>query len=168
MWANSSNNLLLCMKNESNSCLVVSDSLRPYELWPARLLCPWNFPGNNTGVDCHSFLQGIFLTQGLNLDLLHCKQIPYCMSHQESENCSVVSNSLCPMDYTVYGILLARILEWVAKPFSSGSSQPRDRTRVSCIAGGFFTNWATREAQESPTFMYKCILLVLFLWRTLD
>ena len=51
-----------------------------------------------------------------------------------------------PMDYTVYGILQARILEWVAYPFSRRSSQPRDRTRVSCIAGGFFTNWATWEA----------------------
>ena len=50
------------------------------------------------------------------------------------------------LSYTVHGILQARILEWVACPFSSGSSQPRNRTRVSCIAGGFFTNWATREA----------------------
>ena len=49
--------------------------------------------------------------------------------------------TLCdPMDYTVHGILQARILEWVAFPFSRGSSQPRDRTQVSCIAGGFFTN----------------------------
>ena len=42
----------------------------------------------------------------------------------------------------------SRILEWVAYPFSSRSSQPRNRTRVSCIAGGFFTNWAIREAQS--------------------
>ena len=49
--------------------------------------------------------------------------------------------TLCnPMDYTIHGILQARILEWVAFPFSSGSSRPRDRTGVSCIAGGFFTN----------------------------
>ena len=52
------------------------------------------------------------------------------------------------MDYTVRGILQARILEWVAFPFSRGSSQPRDQTQVSRIAGGFFTSWATREAQE--------------------
>ena len=49
--------------------------------------------------------------------------------------------TLCdPMDYTVHGILQTRILEWVAFPFSRGSSQPRDRTQVSCIAGGFFTS----------------------------
>ena len=53
-----------------------------------------------------------------------------------------------PVDYTVHGILQARILEWVAFPFSRGSSQPRDQTQVSRIAGGFFTSWATREAQE--------------------
>ena len=50
------------------------------------------------------------------------------------------------MDYTVHGILQARILEWVAFPFSRGSFQHRDRTQVSCIAGGFFTNWTIREA----------------------
>ena len=52
------------------------------------------------------------------------------------------------MDYTVHGILQARILEWEAFPFSKGSSQSRDQTQVSHIAGGFFTSWATREAQE--------------------
>ena len=45
-----------------------------------------------------------------------------------------------PMDYTVHGILQARILEWVDFSFSRGSSQSRDRTQVSCIAGGFFTS----------------------------
>jgi len=53
-----------------------------------------------------------------------------------------------PRDYTVHGILQARILEWVAVPFSRGSSQPRDRSQVSHIVGRFFTSWATREAQE--------------------
>ena len=48
----------------------------------------------------------------------------------------------------VHGILQARILEWVAFPFSRGSSQSRDRTQVSHIAGGFFKSWATRKIQE--------------------
>ena len=55
-----------------------------------------------------------------------------------------------PMDYTVHGILQARILEWVAFPFSSESFQPRDQAQVSCIAGGFFTSWATRKATHIP------------------
>ena len=52
-----------------------------------------------------------------------------------AQSCLTVCN---PMDYTIHGILQARILEWVAFAFSRGSSQPRDRTQVSCIAGGFF------------------------------
>ena len=52
--------------------------------------------------------------------------------------------TLCdPMDYTVHGILQAGILEWVAFPFSRGSSQPRDRTQVSHISGRLFTSGAT-------------------------
>ena len=53
-----------------------------------------------------------------------------------------------PMDYTVHGILQARILEWVAFLFSRGTSQPRDRIQVSHIAGAFFTRWGPREDQE--------------------
>ena len=61
----------------------------------------------------------------------------------ESESRSVMSDSL-----QLHGILQARILEWVAFPFSRGFSQPRDWTQVSHIAAGFFTRWATREAQK--------------------
>ena len=54
--------------------------------------------------------------------------------------------TLCdPMDYTIGGILQARILEWVAFPFSRGSSRHRNRTGVSCIAGRFFANWGIKE-----------------------
>ena len=66
------------------SCSVVSDSLQPHRLQPARLPCPWNSPGKNTGVGCHFLLQGIFLTQGLNLGLPHCGQILYHLSQPSS------------------------------------------------------------------------------------
>ena len=57
--------------------------------------------------------------------------------------------TLCdPMDCIVYEILQVRVLEWVAFLFSRGSSQPKDQTQASCIAGRFFTSWAIREAQE--------------------
>ena len=88
------------------------------------LYSPWNSPGQNTGVGSLSLLQGIFPTQGLNPGLPHCWWILYQLSHKGSP----------------------RILEWVAYPFSRGSPQPRNWTRVSCITGGFFTNWAMREA----------------------
>ena len=74
---------------------VVSDSLQPRGLWPARLLCPWDSPGKSTAVGCPALLQGIFPTQGSNQGLLYCRQILYCLSHQGSP----------------------RILEWVACSF---------------------------------------------------
>ena len=58
---------------------VVSDYLRPQGLGADRLLCPWNFPGKNTRVGCHFLLQGIFLTQGLNLYLL-------CLLHWQADS----------------------------------------------------------------------------------
>ena len=64
----------------------VSDSLQPHGLWPARLLCPWDSPGKNTGVCCHFLLQGIFPIQGSNLGLLYCNRILYCLSHQGSSS----------------------------------------------------------------------------------
>ena len=72
------------------------------------------------------------------------------------------------------GILQAIILEWVAMPSSRGSSQPRNQTGISCMAGGLFTVWATREATHTHTYthytyihiyMHKCIythMCVLF------
>ena len=60
--------------------------------WPTRLLCPWNSPDKNTGVSCHSLLQGIFQTQGLNSGLLHFKRILYHLSHQESPKMLLVTN----------------------------------------------------------------------------
>ena len=60
---------------------VMSDSLRPLGLFPARLLCAWDSPGKNTGVGCHSLLQGIFPTQGSNQCLLHCRQMLYYLNY---------------------------------------------------------------------------------------
>ena len=62
--------------------------------------------------------------------------------------CPDVSDSLWPRGSSVHGILHSRILEWIAISFSRGSSQTRDQTRVSCIAGRRFNFWATREAQS--------------------
>ena len=65
------------------SCSVMSDFLQPHERH-ARLLCLCDFPGKNTGEGSHSLLQGLLSTQGLNMCLLHCRQILYHLSHQES------------------------------------------------------------------------------------
>ena len=62
----------------------MSDSVTPWTVACARLLCPWNFPGQNTGVGCHFLLQRVFLTQISNLGFAHCRQILYHLSHQGS------------------------------------------------------------------------------------
>ena len=104
----------------SESCSVMFESL-----WPHGLYGPWNSPDQNTGL-------GISRGSSQPRDrtevwgLLHCRQILYQLSHKGSP----------------------RILEWVAYPFSSGSSWSRYWTRVSCSAGRFFTNWAIREAHS--------------------
>ena len=71
--------------------------------------------------------------------------------------------TLChPMDYIVHGILQARILEWVAFPFSRGSSQPRNQIQVSPIACRFFTSWATSKAPNGRESAYNATDLGLF------
>ena len=89
-------------------------------------------PGKNTGVGCQALLQRIFPNQGSNPGLPHCRQILYHLSHQGSP----------------------KILERVAYPFSRGSSRSRNWTGISCIAGRFFTSWATREIPEHGIFSY--------------
>ena len=81
------------------SCSVVSDSLQDHGLQPARLLCPWN-SGKNTGLGSHSLLQGIFLTQGLNLGLLNCKQIQRVKVNIKKKKMISMSPDSCIFPYT--------------------------------------------------------------------
>ena len=105
------------------------------------LYSPWNSPVQNTGVGSLSLLQGIFPTQGLNPGLLHCRWILYQLSHKGSP----------------------RILEWVAYLFSNGSSWPRSWIRVSCIAGGFFINWAISESEVAqPCRLFATLWTVTY------
>ena len=112
---------------------VVSDSLWPPWTVAHQALLFMKSPGQNTGVGCHSLLHGIFLTQGLNPGLLHCRQTLYLLSHKGSPNpfllllllsrfsrvrlCDPKDSS--PPGSPVPGILQARTLEWVAISFSS-------------------------------------------------
>ena len=120
----------------SESRSVMSNFLRLHGLYNS-----WNSLGQNTGMGSLSLLQGIFPTQGSNPGLPHCRQILYQLSYQGS----------------------LRILEWVAYPFSSGSSWPRDWTEVSCIADRFFASWATREAPYWLNY-YCFVLFDCFSW----
>ena len=113
-------------RKESRS--VVSHSLQPH-----RLHSPWNSPGWNTWVGSLSLLQQIFLTQGSNPGLLHCRWILYQLSYNGNP----------------------RILEWIAIPFSRRSSQLRDWTQVSHIAGRFFSSWVIRKTQERVAYPFS-------------
>ena len=149
----------------------MSDSLRPMDyMKPSRLLCPWGFsrqeywsgsscppsgdlpnPGikpwsptlqadslpselprkpKNTGMGSLFLLHGIFPTQESNQGLLHCRWILYHLSQQGSP----------------------RILEWVAYPFSNGTSQSRNELGVSCITGGFFYQLSYLRSHLSEWF----------------
>ena len=118
----------------------------PCGLWPARLLCPWDFPGQNTGVGCHFLLQRIFLAQGSNPGLPHSRQTIYHLSYQGRpvsfpltidvyqimfctlkvkvkvvQSCLTLCNPIdsSPPGSPTPGILQARMLEWVAISFSN-------------------------------------------------
>ena len=81
-------NMFLCVC--AKSLQLCPTLLPPYELWPARLLYPWDSPGKNTGVGCHALLQGIFSTQGLNWHL-------FCLLNQQAGSLPLMppGNFLC-------------------------------------------------------------------------
>ena len=83
------------------------------------------------------------------------------------QSCPTLCDSMdrSPSDYSVHGIFQARVLEWITIPFSKASSQPRDRTQVSCAAGRFFTIWATKETQSESVWLEKRGWSLEVLWR---
>ena len=111
--------VVLCLVAQSCSTLC-----NPMDCSPPGSSVHEDSPGKNTRWDCHALLQRIFLTQGSNPGLPQCRQILYHLSPQWGP----------------------RILEWVAYPFFRETCWTRNPTGVPCIAGGFFTLWATWEA----------------------
>ena len=99
-----------------------SESRSADSLWHHGLYSLWNSPGQNIGIGSFPLLQGIFPTQGSNPGLPHCWRILYQLSHKGSP----------------------------AYPFSRGSPRPRNWTRISCTARGFFPNWAIRDPCYLP------------------
>ena len=116
-WGTAHSNAHLCKVHSSGKRRWWSESRSVLSFRPHGLYSPWNSSAQNTRVGSCSLLQGIVPTQGSNSGLLNCRHILYELCHKRSP----------------------RILEWVAYPFSRGSSRPRNQTGVSCIAGGFFT-----------------------------
>ena len=101
----------ISVKNLSNQCVhvcsvasVMFNFLQPHGLQPIRLLCPWNFLGQNTGVGCHFFLQGIFLPQQLNPYLLHWQAGSLLLSHQGRFNAYYKTLNIAPC--AIYQVLV--------------------------------------------------------------
>ena len=107
------------------ACSVVSDSLWPHGLQPARLLCPWNFPGKSTGVNCHFLLQCMKVKSESEISQL-------CPTLSDPMHCSLPSSSM-------HGIFQARVLEWVAIAFS-GRAHGRHPINI-CWMGWLLTKY---------------------------
>ena len=130
---------------------VVSDSLRPRGLQPTRLLCPWDFPGKNTGAGCHFLLQGIFPTQESNPGLLHCRQtqayvsacVCYIKSMYSLANMSKGALLLPPSDVYVRSFLY---LLYFNKTLLYKSSEQ------SSLISGPRLNYSLLEAKNSGSF----------------
>ena len=160
--------MLLLLLNCFN--LTLSNSVWCYGLQPARLLCPWNSPGKSTRLRCHTLLQRIFPTQGLNPGLLPCRQIFLPLSHQGS-----------PFIHDMYLITDMRNLKWLIfqmwyfcvcfNPISPLSYlNPQDATVFSQMLSGFkwlplgisfnchlftFSNPLTREKRVKKLWSFK-------------
>ena len=116
-------------------CLITQSTcvcLRPHGLQPARLLCPWGSPSQNTEVGRCSLIPGDLPNRGIKprSPTLQMDSLLDCVTREAQEY-------------------------WSVYPFSRGSSQPRSITVVSCIAGGFFTSWATEAAPVAGIAIWK-------------
>ena len=149
--------------------------MQPHRRQPTRLPCPWDSPGKNTGVGCHFLFQCIKV-KVKSLSRAQLLATPWTAAHQAppsmgfsrhegrsgvpspspkvAQSCPTLCNS---MDYTAHGILQARILEWVAFPFSRGYFQPRARTQVSCIARQILYQLSQKGRQTQKPFRLHLI-----------
>ena len=169
---------VLKVKKWSHS--VVSDSLRPCGLKPTRLLCPWDFPGKSTGVDCHFLLQGIFLTQGLNPGPLHYKQT-LLPSEPPGKSLKLHSNNIYLVKFTFSDLWRDFVLLTLYLHFAYPSlclEQCKDSIHVCCInkvkkASTFVKNHGSilsRNVHFNISLVINIIcsnILTLYVWLTL-
>ena len=145
----------------------MSDSLRPHGLLPTRLLCPWDFPGKNTGLACHFLLQGILQIHGLNPCLLHRQTDSSPLSHLASPYIDMLLLSCFSR------VLLCAILWTAARqaPLSMGFSRQEYWSGLPCPIQGIFltqgsnlgllhcrqilNRWATRKAPYIDIYYFN-------------
>ena len=127
----------------------MSDSLRPHGLQPARLFCPWDFPGKNTGMGYHSLLQGIFRTQGSNPGLLHCRWILYHSATRETSKKEMILGSAShhlfwcsPYSYWPFFAYRKVQISIASKSTYNGSNRDRSQQET---GGGSITAFTSRH-----------------------
>ena len=139
----------------------MSDSVRPQRRQPTRLPRPWDYwklKQRTKYISVWKIWKMLFYAINQpQMAICECAMPPLflCVLCLVTQSCLTLCD---PMDCSspgssVHGILQARILEWVAYPFSRRSSQPKNQTGVSCTAGGFFISWATRNPHSSYRFV---------------
>ena len=140
---------------------VLSDSLWPHGLQPTRLLCPWDFPGHNTGVGCHALLQGIFMTQGSNPGRWHCRQILYCLSYLQGPTWSgpFTLVILSPISVPWLDPSQTHFPKWISCCFSSELYFPCPRATVLTVLPEALIPQTSASLCSPDTLLTKPILL---------
>ena len=145
------------MESECIGHSVVSDSLQSHGLWPTSLLCPWNSPGKNTGVGCHSLLQEIFPTQGSNLlcrqTLYHSQLVRNPPAVWETWVQSLGWEDLLEKGIATHSSILAWRIPWTEEP-------------VGYSPGGCKESDTTKQLMLHFSVLYsRCLLFILYLVR---
>ena len=117
-----------------------------------------SFPGKNLRLECPPFVDDLLFLLGY-LNRFSSWKVKVLVAQSCPTLCRHGVTDCSPPGSSIHGILQARMLEWVAIPFSRGSSQSRDWTQVSCTAGRLFIVWATREAHSSIFYMFLLSIL---------
>ena len=148
--------MCVCMLSPS----VMSNFLRPHGLQPTRLLCPWDFPGKNTRLGSYSLLQEVFLTQGSNPGLPHCRWILYCLSHQGSPCLFIYSClntwlffTLKPSESQFFGFFGKKIIfsTYMADAMPSAGSTLMNKNRHGLGTHVAVSNWQDKHIDQIVT-----------------
>ena len=121
-------------------------------LWTVatRLLCPWDFPGKNTGMGCHFLLQGIFLTQGLNSGFPHCRQTLYPLSHQKIPWATVMlSQFTWRLKKKIAALGGKKFFQEKGRPVLRGNGRNRMHHACCCFYQGASSRWRDKAKQTA-------------------
>ena len=156
----------MCVSLHFSECSLIEVA---HLIYPGKILCRWEWlptpvflPGESHGQrSLVGYSSWVTKSQTwLTFSFFFCLKLSSCYQYSEvlvAQLCLTLCNPMncSPPGSSIHGILQARTLKWIAIPFFKGSSWPRDQTWVFCIAGRFFSVWATKEAPASRHYNYR-------------